>query len=104
MEIEIEPGALVELLRAQGCYLLDCRETFEYEAARIDGGTLIPMREIPTSLDRIPKDQPVVVYCHHGNRSLNVALWLRRQGVEASSLAGGIDRWSLEVDAAVPRY
>jgi rhodanese-related sulfurtransferase len=50
-------------------------------------------------------DQDVICYCHHGQRSLDVAAWLRAQGVEqAQSLAGGIDRWSLEIDPAVPRY
>jgi len=46
-----------------------------------------------------------VLYCHHGVRSLKAALWLREQGIEqAQSLQGGIDRWSLEIDPAVPRY
>ena len=48
---------------------------------------------------------PLVVFCHHGIRSLQVAGWLRSQGLEdAASMAGGIDRWSLEIDPTVPRY
>ena len=102
---EIEPQALAEMMKAkEKLFLLDCRERWEYDTARIEGATLIPMREIPQSLDRVPKDAPVVVYCHHGTRSLNIAGWLRRQGIEAQSLGGGIDRWSLEIDPAVPRY
>src|SRR5262245_3556868 len=104
-DLEIDPQSLRKMLDTkQSFFFLDCREPHEDEAARIDGATLIPMREIPHRLDEIPKDRPVVVYCHHGMRSMNVAVWLRNQSVEASSLAGGIDRWSMEIDPAVPRY
>jgi len=88
--------------------LLDCRELMEYQTARIEGATLIPMREIPGRLPEIEswaEKSPIVVYCHHGMRSLNVAQWLRQQGVEnIQSMAGGIDAWSLSVDHSVPRY
>ncbi len=103
--LEIEPQALVEMMKSQGgLFLLDCREPWEHETARIEGATLIPMRQVPQSLERIPKDVPVVVYCHHGMRSLNVTGWLRQSGIEAQSLRGGIDCWSLEIDPKVPRY
>lgn len=101
----IEPAALVEMLkRGERFLLLDCREPWEYETARLEGATLIPMSEVAKNLDRIPKDQPVVVYCHAGRRSLDVASWLRQQGVDALSLSGGIERWSREIDPKVPRY
>ena len=51
------------------------------------------------------EENPIVVLCHHGMRSLQVVGWLREQGVEnCTSMAGGIDRWSLEIDPKVPRY
>lgn len=104
-EIEIEPQQLAEKIAAGNAgYLLDCREEWEYEAASIAGSTLIPMRAIPQQLGEIPKDRAVVVVCHSGRRSLDVAVWLREQGIEARSLSGGIDRWSLEIDPQVPRY
>jgi rhodanese-related sulfurtransferase len=85
--------------------LIDVREQWEYDTCRIDGATLIPMRSIPANLQQLDVDQDVICYCHHGQRSLDVAAWLRTQGVEtAQSLAGGIDRWSLEIDPRVPRY
>lgn len=85
--------------------LIDVREPWEYEICRIEGAQLIPMRTIPANLQQLDVDQDVICYCHHGQRSLDVAAWLRSQGVEtAQSLAGGIERWSLEVDPAVPRY
>ncbi len=66
------------------------------------------MNTIPMNVNRIEalaEERQVVVYCHHGVRSLNTVAWLRRQGIEnAVSLAGGIDRWSMEVDPGVPRY
>jgi rhodanese-related sulfurtransferase len=56
-------------------------------------------------LQAIDSGEPVVCYCHHGMRSLDVTVWLRAQGVEnVRSLAGGIDRWSMEIDSKVPRY
>ena len=86
--------------------LVDVREPFEFEQARIDGAELIPMRSIPESLSQLEEEEnPIVVFCHRGMRSLQVVAWLRQQGVEnCASMAGGIDRWSLEIDPNVPRY
>ena len=87
---------------------IDVREPSEFQQARIDGAELIPMRTIPAELqhlEALADDAALIVYCHHGVRSLQVVNWLREQGVAScQSLAGGIDRWSLEVDANVPRY
>ncbi len=88
--------------------LIDVREPFEFQQARIEGAELIPMNTVPAELQRldaIADDETLIVYCHHGVRSLNVVNWLREQGVEAcQSMSGGIDRWSWEIDPAVPRY
>jgi len=85
---------------------VDVRETFEFQQARIEGSELIPMRTVPQALPSFESEpSPVIVFCHHGVRSLQVVSWLREQGVEScSSMEGGIDRWSLEIDPAVPRY
>ncbi len=104
-ELTIEPQQVREMLERREIFcLLDCREPWEHQTARIEGATLIPMRQIPSSLEQIPKGQPVVVYCHAGMRSLDVAAWLKRQGYNARSLSGGIDRWATEIDPKVPRY
>lgn len=85
--------------------LVDVREPWEYETCRIEGAKLIPMGTIPANLQALDVEEDVICYCHHGQRSLDVAVWLRRQGIEgAKSLAGGIDRWSRDVDPRVPRY
>jgi len=104
-DLTIEPKTVHEMRqRAEPFMLLDCREEWEHQTARIEGAMLIPMRKIPRSLEQIPKGQPIVVYCHHGMRSLDVAAWLQKQGFSAQSLSGGIDRWSMEIDPSVPRY
>jgi len=86
--------------------LLDVREPWEAETAAIPGATLIPMGEITSRAHaELDPDKPLVVVCHHGARSLSVAMWLRGQGFElAQSLSGGIDNWSRTVDPTVPRY
>ena len=86
--------------------LIDVREPFEVQQACIAGAEVIPMRAVSKALALIEEEEnPIVVFCHHGMRSLQVVGWLREQGVDnCASMAGGIDRWSLEVDPAVPRY
>jgi rhodanese-related sulfurtransferase len=85
--------------------LLDVRELWEYETAKIDGSTLVPMGEIPSRLQELDPEAHIVTICHAGVRSMNVAVWLRNQGLEqVQSLRGGIDAWSREVDPKVPRY
>jgi len=86
--------------------LIDVREPFEFQQARIEGAELIPMRAVGQSLASLEKEEkPIVVFCHHGMRSLQVVGWLRQQGVEnCASMSGGIDQWSLVIDPKVPRY
>lgn len=104
-DLTIEPREVRDMMqKGEKFLLLDCRETWEFETAHIEGATLIPMRQIPHKLDAIPKNQPVVVYCHAGMRSLGAAAWLKQQGVNALSMNGGIDEWSREIDPKVPRY
>lgn len=105
-ELEISVGELQGKKKAGESFLLiDVREPWEYDLCRIAGAKLIPMGTIPANLQQLDGDEQVICYCHHGQRSLEVAAWLRAQGVEqAQSLAGGIERWSLEIDPSVPRY
>lgn len=91
---------------AEAPLLLDVREPWECSTAGIAGATAIPMGDIPGRAHvELDPDQPIVVLCHHGMRSLSVTMWLRREGFEqAQSLAGGIDAWSRTIDPTVPRY
>jgi rhodanese-related sulfurtransferase len=105
--IEIDPTEVKRRLDAgEKIRMVDVREPFEHQQAHIPGAELIPMRSVPQSLESLRAGTAqLVLFCHHGMRSLQVAQWLRRQGFEDSvSMAGGIDGWSLVVDPTVPRY
>jgi len=91
--------------RPESMILLDVREAFEREVASIDPSLHIPMGDVPSRLEEIPRDRQVVVYCHSGARSMVVAGFLHEQGFErVANLSGGIDAWSVRVDPKVPRY
>ena len=85
--------------------LLDVREPWEWEKARIEGSQHIPMREVPTRVGELDPDAAVVAICHHGGRSQQVAMFLEKNGfAEVHNLVGGVDAWSRTVDPAVPVY
>ncbi len=105
LEFEIQPEEVKPLLGTEGVVLVDVREPWEWQTAKIDGSLLIPMGDIPARIQELDPEDRVIVVCHHGVRSLNVAAWLRQQGYEsAQSMAGGIDRWSRFIDPKVPLY
>ena len=108
MAKEISPRELAgQLENGQPVRLVDVRQPWENQLARLADSLLIPLNELPTRAAEIPKEPGVmlVVYCHHGVRSLSAAAFLERLGyLHVRSLAGGIDAWSCEVDPAVPRY
>jgi rhodanese-related sulfurtransferase len=105
---EIKPPQLAAWLADAGRekpLLLDVREPWEFERARIAGAELVPMREIAARLDEIDPARPIVAICHHGGRSLQVAIFLEKNGYhDVHNLAGGVDAWSRTVDPAVPLY
>ena len=88
--------------------LIDVREPAEFAIARIGDAQLIPMQSVPAEMQRLEAladEADLLIVCHHGVRSLQVAAWLREHGVDnCYSLAGGTDRWSLEIDPGVARY
>lgn len=85
--------------------IIDVREPWELQICRLESALHIPMNDIPDALERIPREGDVVIMCHSGGRSAQVALWLTMQGfTNVYNMAGGIDRWSVEVDSTVPRY
>lgn len=103
---QIQPTELKALLdTGRPVLLLDVRQPEEHAFCALPDSTLIPLGELIGRIEDVQPDGAlVVVYCHHGIRSLTGAAILQRAGIEAASLAGGIDRWSLTVDPAVPRY
>jgi len=85
--------------------LLDVREPWEFETARIEPATLMPMREVPTRVGELDAAREVVAICHHGGRSMQVAMFLEKQGFKrVHNLVGGIDAWSRTIDPAVALY
>jgi len=85
--------------------LIDVREPYEYEIARIDGSRLIPLGELESHVGELPRTGTLVCQCHSGGRSEHAARLLQEAGFEnVYNLAGGIDAWSVEIDPAVPRY
>jgi adenylyltransferase/sulfurtransferase len=105
---EIEPAELrARLAGAEPPLLLDVREPWEDETARIAGARLIPLGSLDAALGEIEayRERPIVVHCHHGGRSRRACELLRAKGFQrVENLAGGIDAWSREVDPSVPRY
>lgn len=107
MADEIEPEELAKRWGSDrsAFLLLDVREPEERAAANIEPSLHIPMDQVPDRLAEIPRDRPVVVFCHHGSRSAMVAGYLEGEGFAGIlNLSGGIDAWAAQVDPKVPRY
>ena len=107
MDLELTPEQARDLLAsATPPLLLDVREPWEAATAEIAGATLMPMAEVPArAFKELDEEDPILVFCHHGARSLSVANWLREKGFsKAQSISGGIDAWSRLIDPTVPRY
>lgn len=93
------------LERGDDLQLLDVREPDEWAIGRLPGSILIPRGELVARLDELDPSRTVVCVCHHGVRSLHAAAILRAHGFEdVLDLAGGLDRWTSEVDPEFPRY
>lgn len=106
LDYEISPQQAADLLAGGKAKLIDVREPWEITTAHIEGSLAMPMGDVPARAHQeLDPDDRLLVVCHHGVRSMNVAFWLRGQGFElAQSVRGGIDAWSAEVDASVVRY
>jgi len=103
---EITVGDLRERMSSgESFLLLDVREQFEFEIARIEGANLIPLGELPGRWQELDRGQDIFVYCHSGMRSAQAAEFLRANGFsKVTNVTGGIDAWSQEIDPEVPRY
>jgi rhodanese-related sulfurtransferase len=107
LDYEVAPEELKTLLESDSdIVVLDVREPWEFETARIENSKHIPMNDIPARFNQeLDAEKHMVVVCHHGVRSMNVTAWLRKQGFEkVQSLRGGIDRWARQIDPKVPVY
>ncbi len=103
---EVQPDELKGLLQEKpDLQLVDVREQWEYDTVHIKGAIFIPLSQFQNHYTKLDASKPVVTYCHHGVRSMNAAMFLIEQGFEdVSSLVGGIDAYSIEVDPSLARY
>tara|TARA_B100001769_G_scaffold149817_1_gene117446 strand:- start:2634 stop:2954 length:321 start_codon:yes stop_codon:yes gene_type:complete len=106
MNIEISVTQAHELREKNPTLLfLDVREAEEVNFCKIPNSLHIPLGEIPHRLDSFPKDTSIIIYCHHGMRSMSAVNFLRAKGYgKATNLSGGIDAWSSKIDPNIPTY
>lgn len=105
MDYEITPEEVKRKLDQKEAFtLLDVREPWEFETARMPEAKLLPMGDVPSRAHQeLDPDDQIVVVCHHGVRSMSVTAWLRQQGFErAQSMRGGIDAWARQIDTNIP--
>ena len=105
---QLTPGELArwrEDATRQPPVLVDVREPWEFELARIEGSLLVPLGQLPHRVDELPRDRPLVMVCHTGRRSQNAAMFLAQLGFsDVRNLAGGVEAWAVEVDPSMRRY
>jgi rhodanese-related sulfurtransferase len=107
MDYEITPEEVkAKLDRGEPFTLVDVRELWEYDVSRIADAKHMPMGDVPSRAHQeLDPDDHIVVFCHHGVRSMHVVNWMRQQGFDnAQSMRGGIDAWAHSVDQKVPTY
>jgi len=108
--LEIDPTDVSSLLASPGertFRLIDCREDSEWQICRLPHAQLVPLSRFGELVPQVFTDTQarVIIYCHHGMRSLRAAQFLRQSGfAHAQSMRGGIDAWSDLVDPSTPRY
>ncbi len=91
--------------RGEAIVLVDVREAREWAISDLPDSVKIPLGTLPESLDKLSRDDDIVVYCRSGARSGNAVQFLMQQGFEkVRNLAGGINRWAQRIDPSLPRY
>jgi adenylyltransferase/sulfurtransferase len=106
MGFTISPKELkARLEKGDNLVLLDVREQWEYDLAKLAGSILIPLGTLPQSMAKLDRKAEIIAICHHGMRSADATNFLLQQGfASVKNLVGGIDAWSVQVDGTVPRY
>jgi len=107
-EWEVTPRQVkASLGRGEEVLLVDCRTPQEYQLAKIEGAKLMPLQQLERWQRELRQStgKKIVVHCHHGGRSLQMAVRLRQMGLtDVWSMAGGIDLWAMDIDRSLPRY
>jgi len=85
--------------------LLDVREAWEFQTCHLPESRHVPMAEVPKRLAELDSQAETVVICHHGGRSMQIAMFLEKQGFKrVHNLTGGLDAWARSVDPSMPTY
>jgi adenylyltransferase/sulfurtransferase len=105
-EFNITPEELQQrLLAGDRPFILDVRDPAEYQICRLEGATLIPLKQLPDRLGELSREQEMIVHCKLGGRSAKAVELLRNQGFsKIKNLVGGIDAWAQRIDTTLPRY
>ncbi len=102
---QIYPKDVKTLVDKQKVILLDCRTHAEHQHVHISGSLHVPLDQIQERHQDLPKDKEIIIYCHHGSRSMQACAFLKAQGFShVANLQGGIDAWAEEVDLSLDRY
>jgi rhodanese-related sulfurtransferase len=105
MDKEISVNEAAKLRASSEAIFLDVREPNELSICSIENSLHIPMGEIPNRVEHLPKDKDLIVFCHHGMRSMQVVNFLQARGFEnAINLGGGIHAWAIEQDPKMDKY
>ena len=102
----LKPAEVKEILdKKNGTRLIDVREEWEHQFARIEGSELMPLSNFMNFIDKLNDDDEIIFYCHTGVRSVNVCNFLAEKGFKSLiNLKGGIEAWSSEIDPEIPHY
>ena len=96
---------LAKYLKTHQPHLIDVREPWEFDICRLDNSELLPMRQVPASLQLFHESAEYVIICHYGIRSLQVINFLTHHGISNTiNLDGGVDAWAREVDVSMAVY
>jgi len=104
---EVSPQETAKAHEAKEVVLIDCRTAEEHAIASIEGAKLVPMQDVPARLNELEEylDDSLIVFCHHGMRSMQVTAFLKEQGFkDVRSMTGGIDQWAVEIEPGMARY
>jgi adenylyltransferase/sulfurtransferase len=94
-----------KLDRGERLTLIDVREPWEYNIAKIEGAQLIPLGSLGTEYKKLDPNAEIVILCHMGMRSMDATQFLLQQGyTNVKNLTGGINAWSMQIDPSVPKY
>ena len=104
--VEMSPAELASLRQAGAPHaVLDVREPWETALCLIPDSLTVPLGTLPTAVDQLPGDKPLIVVCHHGGRSMQAVMWLRSQGyTNAINLRGGVHAWAGQIDPTMATY